>query len=54
MRDELKNTYRLVITGAQGIRRLANILTGYVRRSLLPALLALFDFLRSMKASVCL
>ena len=57
MRDELKNTYPLVITGATGwksagIRRLAAkaqrvILTGYVRRSLLPALYhsaALFVF----------
>jgi glycosyltransferase involved in cell wall biosynthesis len=48
MRDELKNTYPLVIAGATGwksagIRRLVAkaqrvILTGYVRRSLLPAL----------------
>ena len=57
MKDELKNTYPLVIAGATGwksagIRRLAAkaqrvILTGYVRRSLLPALYhsaALFVF----------
>ena len=48
MKDELKNTHPLVIAGptgwkSAGVRRLANraqrvILTGYVRRSLLPAL----------------